>query len=123
MVTKTKPRRQQLLVWGPQEETWGEMLRRHVMMQDDLNSLVNWIHEKVDSDAGTRNSFAKLFTYVEPPEGATKPQRMDRRRAYYLLVSLTEPQDPTHPAWGLADTDLPAAFDPDDIIARLATRG
>lgn len=87
--------------WG-EPATWGELLQAKVRRHGGLKFHVDRIQAEAGwLPVGSRNTFAKLFDYDEPPDDPT-----DRGRAWALLLSLGANPD----LWGVGDVAVPPAL-------------
>ncbi len=77
-----------------------------------LQGVVELIHAEVGQMVGSRNTFAKLFRAQGPEEMDEK----DQYRAWLLLCVFG--QDPAR--WGIPDTVVPRAHDPERLGAALS---
>lgn len=94
-------------------ESWGDRLKRATGRNH--RAAVAAIAENVGPLIGTRNTFAKLYSYDEAP-GADDPT--DRIRGWLLLVTLGyEPSD-----WGIDADVLPPAWDAERVRDLLFSR-
>lgn len=92
---------------------WGEALLLEVHYRSPgLNPLVTAINEAVGG-MGVRNTYAKLYNYVQPPTAADPK---DYFRAWLVLTALG--QNPAE--WGISDDAVPAGYDL-ERVRRLVT--
>lgn len=84
---------------------WGEALFLEVSLHSPgLNPLVRVITEAAGS-LGVRNTYARLYTYAEPPRLEDDPK--DYFRAWLVLTALG--QDPAE--WDIGDDAVPPAYE------------
>ncbi len=81
---------------------WGESLRLEAAMSDGgLKAATDRIASTMGRAYGTRNTFAALFDFDEPPTAA-----IQRERAYLLLIALDLDPD----EWGMGDFEQPVGW-------------
>ena len=95
--------------------TWGDaLLVVAVKAPGGLNQTVERIRKAVGANAGTRNSFAKLYRVDNPAELTP----VDLWRAWLLLTAVGESPDD----WGIAGDFIPTIFlnKPDELRTLLS---